>query len=114
MNLETLAGQKFILTAINGEAWQKPNPPVIEFGEKSMLFGKICNAFRGPAQLINNTLAVKNAATTKMMCLDGELNELETRLMKTLESGAEFSIQEATVMLKMGDTTLTFSSASQD
>lgn len=111
MNLETLTGQSFILIEFNGESYTKPNPPVIEFGENSMLFGKICNSFRGPAQLKDGLLTLKNAAATKMMCIDGELNSLESNFLKMLESGVNITAEASSITLKQGHDVLTFSVA---
>lgn len=87
MNHQSLVGQKFILKEVNGSPYTKENPPYLEFGENKMVFGKACNTFRGPALLNKGVFGLKNAAVTKMACIDGDLAKTEDLMLRVLSRG---------------------------
>lgn len=106
-----LINQKFVLKKIN-EADFVEGPgrpaPTIEFGEGFMVYGKVCNSFRGPGQLRNGRLTVKTLASTRMACVDDVLGPLEGRLLAMLENGVDISINGAFLTLSQGETGLVY------
>lgn len=108
LTMEFLAHQKFTLWKVNEADYHHEQVPYIEFDGNSMISGKVCNTFRGPAELSGGVLTAKSLVATKMLCPVNGLDELETRLFAMLDSGAEISMNGSRLMLKQGGTILVF------
>lgn len=91
---DDLIGRKFALIVANGQAANFDRQPEIEFaGDRDLeVFGQICNRYRGVGELAGNRLAVGQAVSTRMLCLDGGLSQLEDRFMAMLEGGAAITL----------------------
>ncbi|UQZ89349.1 hypothetical protein C4J81_09125 [Deltaproteobacteria bacterium Smac51] len=108
---EFLTHQKFTLKQVNGAAYDKEMVPFIEFGENFLVLGKVCNNFRGPGELKDGVLTVREAASTRMACPDEDLSRLENSMLKMLENGARISMEGSSLFLREGDNTLIFEAA---
>lgn len=84
---ENIAGKRFVLTRVNGEAWTSEREVFVEIGDDFKLAGRICNNFHGPATFQNGILTAENLASTRMLCLDGNLSKLENDIFKALRGG---------------------------
>lgn len=84
---EGIAGKRFVLTRVNGEAVAAGREVFVEIGDDFKLAGRICNAFHGPAVFRNGTLSAENLASTRMLCPDGNLSRLENEIFQALRGG---------------------------
>lgn len=108
---EFLSRQKFVLVQINEADYSGPEGqpvPSLEFGEDFLVSGRICNNYRGPGELQDGVLSVRAMASTRMMCPDTNLNQLETRFFQMLENGAALSMNGDRLTLRQGDNSLVF------
>lgn len=92
---DSLAGQRYVLTRVNGKQLLTPRKVVLEFGPDLRLTGQVCNRFHGQAELKRGILTVPGIASTRMMCPDENLARLENDLLQALRSGVG--------MLRFGD-----------
>lgn len=87
---EFLAHQKFVLVQVNEAdhvAERDLPPPTLEFGDDLQVSGRICNNYHGPGELRNDVLSIRAVASTRMLCPDSNLGQLETKFFQMLESG---------------------------
>lgn len=104
-----LTHHRFVLTSVDGQAYAKTEQlPEIEFLEGFRVAGSMCNRFTGKGELSGNTLTVKQMASTKKLCIDGNLNKLEVQLARMLQAGAEISLDNGTLTLKQGGHVLVY------
>ena len=106
-----LINQKFVLRKINEADFSGTSAlpaPKLEFGEGFMVYGRVCNNFRGQGRLADGRLTVPAVASTRMACVDDTFGQLENRLFTMLEKGAEITMNGAFLTLKEGETTLLF------
>jgi heat shock protein HslJ len=61
-----------------------------------------CNRFFGSYSLENNSLKFGNLGSTRMLC-ENEANQIETELLKALETADSFSIKNGTLQLLSKD-----------
>jgi len=94
-----LAHHNFVLHSFNGQDLPEKDPdgaprmwPNLSFGQWPEVTGRICNYFRGQAEVKAEGRLRIFAAATRMMCLDESLNQLENIFHKITSSGAEFSL----------------------
>lgn len=80
----------------------------IEFTEGMMLVGRICNNFRGQAELKDGILTMKQGAATMMLCPDPARNQFEQELFAMLHDGARVTRQGDTLSLERDGKTLRF------
>lgn len=110
---EFLMNQRFVLIQIDDAAYTASSDqgipaPTLEFDGDFMVSGRICNTFRGGGELVDGVLTVKILATTKMLCGDPNLNQLETIFFQMLEGGAELTMNGDRLYMKKGGSTLIF------
>jgi|GEM_PF-66943 len=110
---EFLMNQRFVLVQIDGAAYtsgsdQAIPAPTLEFDNDFLVSGRICNTFRGGGELVDSVLTVKTLATTRMLCGDPNLNQLETSFFQMLESGAALSMNGDRLYVKKGGSVLIF------
>ena len=92
---EDLLNRRFTLAEVNGKAFDIKEPaqrPDIEFNEGLQITGRVCNRFRGPAELNDGKLRAENLVSTMMLCVNPELNELERQFFAMLRDGADISL----------------------
>lgn len=108
---EFLMHQKFVLVQVNEADYVSPGElptPSLEFGDDFLVSGRICNNYRGPGELQGKVLSVRAVASTRMMCPDTGLDELERKFFQMLEGGAALSMDGDRLTLKQGDSSLVF------
>ena len=115
MKPEDLLHRRFALASVNGKEFTIDDParrPTIEFNETFQIAGRVCNTFRGPAQLKDGKLLAENLAMTRMMC-GGELDEVERLFVAMLRTGADITLSEhgTRLTLSQGETVLVYTRA---
>lgn len=105
---ETLLHHNYELTSLNGKAVGWERIPEIAFNEGFRVSGRICNQFTGMGELKDGKLVVGQMASTKMLCVDAELNKLEHELSQMLMDGMDISLDGDTLTLKKGDQELVY------
>lgn len=95
-----LLHHRFVLKSVDGVDYSgKERVPDLAFNEGFRISGGICNRFMGQASLDGNLLFAKNMASTKMMCVDQDLNALEGFFPLMLEKGAAIRLEGKTLTL---------------
>ena len=89
-NQQNVQRSVYVLTEMNGTPFQASKIPYLQFHEGFMVSGAICNSFIGQGELVDGTLFVRDFATTRTLCPDPQLNELEFALGNMLMLGAGF------------------------
>lgn len=108
---EFLTHQKFVLVQVNEADYvaERDLPtPTLEFGDDFQVRGRICNNYHGPGELQNDVLSVRAVASTRMLCPNSNLTQLETKFFQMLESGVNLSMDGDRLYLKQGDSSLVF------
>jgi heat shock protein HslJ len=112
---EDLLHRRFALAEVNGKAFNIEEPaqrPEIEFNEGFQISGRVCNRFRGPAELNDGRLIAENLASTMMLCINSELDELERLFFAMLRAGADISLDKNDrLTLSQGEQTLVYEQA---
>lgn len=107
-----LMHQKFVLVQVNEADYSPDNPdlpaPTLEFGDDFQVSGRICNTYRGQGELQDDVLSVRAVASTRMLCPNTNLGQLETSFFKMLENGATLSMDGDRLSLKQGGSSLVF------
>ena len=85
--------------------------PDIEFNEGFQIAGRVCNRYRSPAELKDGKLYAENLASTRMLCVNPELNELEQQFFAMLRAGADISLTGDGMTLSQGGRVLSYSRA---
>jgi len=85
--------------------------PDIEFNEGFQISGHICNRYRGPAELKDGKLYAEKLASTMMLCINSELDELERLFFDTLRAGADISLTDDGMTLSQGGRVLSYTRA---
>jgi heat shock protein HslJ len=101
-----LLHRRFLLREANGVSFTGSEKiPSLEFNEGFRLSGAVCNRFTAQAELRDGVLRAKQAASTKMLCVDPALNQLESDLYRLLQDGAALELDGAHLRLtgKAGD-----------
>lgn len=112
VTLKDLTHHRFVLVSVNGKDFSgHENIPSLEFGEGLHITGAVCNRFMGQGQLKGNILTVDHMASTRMLCADQELNELETNFARMLAAGAELELVGPELVVRQGDTVLRYTLA---
>ena len=108
-----LAHHNFIFKSFDGREVPGTNPdgsrrepPHLSFSQWPHANGKICNGFRGPVELKGNTLTMKNAASTMMLCVDPIINELESTFYQMMSAGVSVELDQKVLTLTGGGHTL--------
>lgn len=105
----SLAGPKWYLQAIGSQVISpeqvKNNPPYVEFNasEKRYFGSGGCNRFTGGFSGTGTTLKLGPAASTKMACVQGNVQELENKFFQAMDSVTRYEIQGNTLKLYAQD-----------
>lgn len=109
---QDLLHHNFVLVSVDGKEFKSSKTPNLEFNEGFRMAGSACNRLLGQAKLANNTLVVEQMVSTKMLCFETELNELEYLLSNMLQAGVNITLSgESTnkmLTLKQGTHTLVY------
>lgn len=104
-----LKHHNYVLESVDGRPFSSEfNTPNLSFNQDFSISGKVCNNFRGPAQLSDNVLTVEHMASTLMLCPDQQLNELENDFAQMLRAGARISLEGNRLTLSQGDRVLVY------
>ena len=111
-SLGDLKRRRFVIASIDGrEFFGSGKMPELEFLEDGRVVGRACNRFMGRGELTGGVLKVANMATTMMVCLSQELNDLDRMVARMLEAGAETTLSGRTLTLTQGGHTLVYTEA---
>ncbi|WP_392565312.1 META domain-containing protein [Utexia brackfieldae] len=108
---DALLHHRFELVQANGNAvdvGESGLRPYIEFGENFAINGKMCNSFVGQATYKEGELTSPGLASTKMLCADEQLNQLDNVIGQVLVNGAKVSMEGDKLTLKSSDNTLVY------
>ena len=97
-----LQQQRFVLHSFDGQLQPagQPHQPEIRFDEKMNVSGVMCNRFMGEGKLTGNTLTVPGMASTRMMCADPRLNQLDQVIGQMLTQGVNVALAHHTLTLQ--------------
>jgi heat shock protein HslJ len=101
-----LLHRRFILAQANGLSFTgQDKVPSLEFNEGFRISGAVCNRFTAQAELKDGLLLARQAASTKMLCMDERLNQLESDFFRLLQDGASLELHGKYLRLtgKAGD-----------
>ena len=105
---QDLQHHNYTLVTINGKEYTGERVPSIEFNEGFRASGSMCNGYTGKAELTDNVLTIKQMASTKMLCVDPVLNQLEADFSTMMMEGANISLQNNMLTLSRDDLSLVF------
>jgi heat shock protein HslJ len=99
-----LFGKKWTLTEMEGRKFNADKPN-IEFDrdQKRVSGSGGCNRFSGAFEIDGAMIKFSRIASTKMACLDAEVQRIETKFLELLETTTRFEIQENTLRLYAND-----------
>lgn len=100
---EALLKHRFVLAKANIRSIQlnfDVPKAYIEFGENFKITGRMCNNFFGQASYENGILSSKELVSTKMRCVDDELNQLDFLIAEMLQKGAKLSLKDNKLILR--------------
>ena len=106
----SLTGKKWKLTEVNGVA-VKSDRAYIEFDGKTSRFSGNggCNRIAGSYTIEGSHIKFSEAISTKMACVDNEVQQVETDFLKGLGEVTDFQIQgDVLRLLRDNQTILTF------
>lgn len=100
MNESDLMHRRFVLESVNGVPFKSEfRTPDIEFGENFRVYGQVCNRYTGRGKLAGDVISVAHMASTRMMCPDNALNELERDFTEMMRNGAKAEFTGNTLTL---------------
>ena len=106
---QQLVHHRYVLTQVDGAPLDATTRmPDISFGEDLHVAGSMCNRFMGQGELHGDVLKVKGMASTRMLCAEPHLNELDTLIGQMLGSGAQVTQTQKKLELKTSQHTLTY------
>lgn len=111
---ESLFGKRWKLTEVNGTP-VKTSKPYIEFDRDAKRFSGDggCNRIAGSFAISGMNIKFSHGISTRLACIDNEIQQLETEFLKGLDAVTRFEIQGDTLRLYAGvQLLLTFSSDS--
>jgi len=112
--MEDLLHRRFALASVDGNelAIEDRNlRPDIEFNDGFQITGRVCNRYRSPAELTDGRLYAENPASTRMMCINSELDELEQLFFTMLRAGADIALTDGGMTLSQGGRVLAYVNA---
>lgn len=99
----------FVLKSYDGKTIKTGKmTPHIEFGENLTVNGSMCNNFHGKGDFTGGVLTVKQLVSTRKMCIDPTLNELDSVINQMLSQGAKVSLSKGSFTLKTAEHTLVY------
>lgn len=107
LTAEKLQQRRFVLVSVDGEPFEgRAQAPEMEFMEGLRVTGGICNRFTGQGELAGGVLKVGRMASTRMLCVDENLNRVERLFATMLREGARVAVDGNTLTLTHGGNTL--------
>ncbi|MDI7383985.1 heat shock protein HslJ [Cronobacter dublinensis] len=106
---ETLQHHRYVLQTVNGAPLDATRRvPELSFGEKMHVSGSMCNRFMGQGELHGDTLKVNGLASTRMLCAEPQLNELDKLIGEMLSQGTTVSVEKQQLTLHYRQYTLVY------
>ncbi|WP_336295311.1 heat shock protein HslJ [Cronobacter dublinensis] len=106
---ETLQHHRYVLQTVNGAPLDATRRvPELSFGEQMHVSGSMCNRFMGQGELHGDTLKVNGLASTRMLCAEPQLNELDKLIGEMLSQGATVSVEKQQLTLHYRQYTLVY------
>ncbi|ELY9421856.1 heat shock protein HslJ [Cronobacter dublinensis] len=106
---ETLQHHRYVLQTVNGAPLDATRRvPELSFGEKMHVSGSMCNRFMGQGELHGDRLKVNGLASTRMLCAEPQLNELDKLIGEMLSQGATVSVEKQQLTLHYRQYTLVY------
>ena len=106
---ETLQHHRYLLQTVNGAPLDATRRvPELSFGEKMHVSGSMCNRLMGQGELHGDTLKVNGLASTRMLCAEPQLNELDKLIGEMLSQGATVSVEKQQLTLHYRQYTLVY------
>ena len=100
---QDLIHHRFVLVSSDGKDFSAKEPiPSIEFNEGLRISGAVCNRFTGQGRLAGNVLTVEQMASTKMLCVNPDLDALEKLLTRMLSEGVELRLDGQRLTVRQG------------
>ncbi|SQI40776.1 Heat shock protein hslJ [Leminorella richardii] len=107
-----LMHHRFILTSADGVAIKdtskQQRPLDIEFGENMHISGAMCNSFMGKGTLKGGVLSAPQLASTRMACLNEQLNKLDKTVADMFNEGVQVNLDGEMLTLSTSSHTLTY------
>ncbi|KAB8307433.1 META domain-containing protein [Erwinia endophytica] len=106
----SLSDHNFVLKGVDGQA-VTPSVgirPGINFAQDMRVSGVMCNRFFGQGKLQHGKLSVPQLSSTRMLCIDPQLNEWETMIGKMLTTGVTLKLERQTLTLSGSGHTLVY------
>lgn len=100
-------GQRFVLDTLNGEKIASQREIYIEFPARDQVAGRICNNFRGPCT-VERYILTADIASTRMLCPDEKLRELENKFFQYMRLGIGFIRSGDRLEFRRDDTSIAF------
>ncbi|WP_105631823.1 heat shock protein HslJ [Cronobacter dublinensis] len=106
---ETLQHHRYVLQTVNGAPLDATRRvPELSFGEQMHVSGSMCNRFMGQGELHGDTLKVNGLVSTRMLCAEPQLNELDKLIGEMLSQGATVSVEKQQLTLHYRQYTLVY------
>lgn len=106
---DDIASNRYVLQSVDGVRFGSlERTPEISFDDTMRVAGQVCNRFMGQGTLKDSVLTVPAMASTKMLCPDPQLNEMERDFSEMLRQGARMQLDGDTLSLSNGLTSYTF------
>ncbi|MBQ4132252.1 MAG: META domain-containing protein [Desulfovibrionaceae bacterium] len=103
-----LQHHNYVLVEVNNAPFNGERIPHIEFNEGGAVSGAFCNEYMGHGELANDRFFIRNLVSTKMLCADRNLNELEFVFANMMMNGARLERNGNELILSGNDYTLKF------
>ena len=105
-----IAPGRYVLQSVDGAAFSnRERTPEIAFDANMRVTGQVCNRFMGQGTLKDGILTVPEMASTMMLCVDKQLNAMESEFAGLLRRGAQISLEGDTLTLHNGNTRYVYS-----
>lgn len=107
--MEDLIHHNYVLVSVDGQAYaNQERVPHISFNQGFNISGAVCNRFTGQGELVDGIVYLRNAASTKMFCVEEGLNQLETLFHEMLQKGASITLEDQRLTMSQGNHTLVY------
>lgn len=101
--VQRLTHARFVLVSVdNALPAATARTPELEFKGDLHMSGVICNIFTGKGELEGAVLRVSNLGTTRMLCVEDVLNEIEKIFIAMLQNGARLDFEGHRLVMEQG------------
>jgi heat shock protein HslJ len=99
-----LFGKTWTLTEMEGRKFSADKPDLqFDRDQKRVSGSSGCNRFTGAFEIDGSMMKFSRIASTKMACVDVELQRVETKFLKLLETTTRFEVEGNTLRLYAND-----------